>query len=512
VIAHGGARTLHGTWLPLTLGIVVVVQVVAVNFWPRFESPNERARAYQALAVVSRGSLEIGPEVKRFGGMEDVAIAGGRLFPNKAPGTLPLVLPGALLAHRLAANDPEDELRLILVLGRLLAASLPFAVCVLLLARLTADFPRGGPLVVAGYALGTPALAASLLLFSHSLTACLLLAAFLLLFGSPRPHWQAGMSAGLLLAWGAVCEYPVAVPVAVLVLVALPRLGVRGSLALAAAGAVPLALLGIYNAACFGSPLALSTAHEAYGSFAALVRQGLFGSLADLGGLAGLLFSPSRGLLIWARLSRSRWPRSRGPGPGLAPDSRSLRRRWLCWRCVRLPELARGGSPAALPSPGSAAAAALAAGAETPGAAVGRVLVAFGALWVGMVWPVGRLPFRPRTSAPAFTLAPRLLADGVLIPSWLPRGSRRFSRAGAARRLAAVRSGDTRWTARRAAGRRGSRCGSVAAHERGPATRELATLPRARGDPRRLRRRPAGRTGGVASARRHAGRRGPWRR
>ena len=135
VSSHGGARTLRGSWLHLTLGIVAVLQLVAVNFWPRFESPNERARAYQALAVVSRGSLEIGAEVERFGGMEDVAIAGGRLFPNKAPGTLPLVLPGALLAHRVAADDPEDELRLVLVLGRLLAASLPFAVCVLLLAR-----------------------------------------------------------------------------------------------------------------------------------------------------------------------------------------------------------------------------------------------------------------------------------------------------------------------------------------------------------------------------------------
>jgi hypothetical protein len=432
VSSHGGARTLRGSWLHLTLGIVAVLQLVAVNFWPRFESPNERARAYQALAVVSRGSLEIGAEVERFGGMEDVAVAGGRLFPNKAPGTLPLVLPGALLAHRVAAEDPEDELRLVLVLGRLLAASLPFAVCVLLLARLTAGFPRGGPLVVAAYALATPALAASLLLFSHALTACLLLSGFLLLFGSSQPRWQAGMLAGLLLAWAAVCEYPVAVPAVVVALAALRRLGRNGTVAPLAGAAVPVALLGIYNVACFGSPLALSTAHEAYGSFAALVRHGLFGiSWPTLGGLAGLLFSPSRGLLIWAplvalavtgALARPRWPDGLDARVALIGAPLALLvvmsgypnwhggwfpgPRYLLPVLPLLLALAARGAENALKRPW------------------GRALVALGALWGwAMLWPVAAsFPFPPEdVPLPAFTLAPGLLADGVLIPSWLPR-------------------------------------------------------------------------------------------
>ena len=55
VSSPAGARTLHGSWLLLTLGIVAALQLVVVNFWPRFESPNERARAYQALAVVHAG-------------------------------------------------------------------------------------------------------------------------------------------------------------------------------------------------------------------------------------------------------------------------------------------------------------------------------------------------------------------------------------------------------------------------------------------------------------------------
>lgn len=468
VSSRGVARTVHGIWLPLTLGIVAVLQVTVVNFWPRFESPNERARAYQALAVVSRGSLEIGTEVERFGGMEDLASAGGRLFPNKAPGTLPLLLPGALLAHRLTAGSRDAELRLTLVLGRLLAASLPFAVCALLLARVTASLPRGGPLTVAAYALGTPALAASLLLFSHALTACLLLVGFVLLLGSPRPRWQPTMLAGFLLGWAAGCEYTVALPAAVLALAALRRLRWRGALALVAGGLVPLALLGAYNAACFGSPFALSTAHEAYSSVALLVKQGFFGiSWPTLGGLAGLLFSPSRGLVVWAplvalvvlgALARPRWPEDVGARFALAAAPVALllamsgypnwHGGWFPGPRYLLPVLplifvlAARGAESALERPS------------------GRVLVALGALWGwAQAWPlVASFPFPPDDlPLPGFTLAPGLLSDGVLVPSWLPAGA-----LAATLTLLALVSGGQLLVLATLGGRRGERLVAVA--------------------------------------------------
>ncbi len=433
VTSNGGARTVHGTWLPLTLGILVVLQVTVVNFWPRFESPNERARAYQALAVVSRGSLAVGTEVQRFGGMEDLAAARGNVFPNKAPGSLPLLLPGALLAHSLATGNPECELRLALVLGRLLAASLPFVVCMLLLARLTANLPRGGPLAVAVYALGTPALASSVLLFPHALSACLLLAAFLLLFGSTPSRWRTGALAGLLLGWAVTCEYPVAVPAAVVALAALPRLRWHGALAVVAGGVAPLVLLGAYNAACFGSPLALSSAHEAYGGFAALEKEGFFGvSWPNLGGLAGLLFSPSRGLFIWAPLAalavvgaiaRPRWPE--GPGSRFALAAAPLA---LLLAMSGYPNWHGGWFPGpryllpVLPFIFVLAARGAESALERPS---GKVVIALGALWGwAQVWPVVvSFPFPPEDfPLPAFTLAPALLADGVLVPSWLPPG------------------------------------------------------------------------------------------
>jgi hypothetical protein len=55
----------------------------------------------------------------------------------------------------------------------------------------------------------------------------------------------------------------------------------------------------------------------------------------------------------------------------------------------------------------------------------GKVLIALGALWGwAQVWPLAAsFPFPPEDfPLPAFTLAPPLLADGVLVPSWLPSG------------------------------------------------------------------------------------------
>ena len=85
----------HGerSWLVATLATVILLQVAFVNVWPGFPSPSERGRAYQALAVVHRGALAIDEELACFGAMEDVAGHGGRLYPNKAPGLLPILVP-----------------------------------------------------------------------------------------------------------------------------------------------------------------------------------------------------------------------------------------------------------------------------------------------------------------------------------------------------------------------------------------------------------------------------------
>jgi hypothetical protein len=413
-------------WPIVLLVLLGVPQLLLVNFWPLFPSPNERARVYQALAVVDRGSLAIDDELAAHGGHEDVAVVGGRRFPNKAPGTLPLLLPGAAVARLIGAGEPAVELRWALYLGRLLAASVPALIAVALLARrLEVEFPLGGPAAVAVFAVATPMLAASLLAFSHALTACLLLAGWLLLEGRRPSPWQA-LAAGLVLAWAATAEYPTAVPAAVIVALAARRLGWRGLATLAAGALPPLALLAAYDAACFGSPWTLSSAVEANAGFAGLASRGLFGiGWPSLSGLATLLLSLDRGLLVWAPVLVlalvAPFGRRRERGVGaLAPAvARVLvmsgypnaHGGWFPGPRYLLPVLPLLVVP-------------LAAGLERASSRRwARVAVSAAALWGWLqAWlSVLSFPFPPEGFAlPAFSFALPLAAAGAAFPSWLP--------------------------------------------------------------------------------------------
>lgn len=404
----------------VALALLAGVQVLAVNFWPGFPSPNERPRAYQALAVVHRGSLDIGPELARWGAGEDVAVHAGRHFPNKAPGMLPLLLPGAAAAHVLAPCGSERELRLALVLGRLLASTAPTWVALWMLGRRHG----GDPLLATVWALATPALAASLLGFSHALTACLLLAGLALL---ERRSRLGDLGAGAVLGWACACEYPLAVPAAVLALAAGSAPRWRRWLAVGAGAAVAAALLGAYNHACFGSVWSLSSAHEAYAGFAAFAGDGVFGvGLPARRGLWGLLLSPERGLVVWVpllavaalgliRLPGGRWREVAPAGLAflsllvLMAGYRNWHGGWFPgprYLLAVLPLLLVATAPGLSVLRRSAA---------------GRVVTTAAALWgATAAWlSVASFPFPPEdVPLPFLTLAPSLLSDGITFPSW----------------------------------------------------------------------------------------------
>ncbi len=422
-------------WLAVCLAIAVALQLVVVNYWRGFNSPNERARAYQAIALATRGSLAIDDEVARFGAMEDTASVGGRLYPNKAPGATLLVVPAAVVA-RLVAGGDDAELAWTLTLGRLLASSLPFLLTVVLLAAyLRRVAPGGAPIAVVGFALASPALTASLLLFSHSLTAFLLLAAFLLLRSRQRPDpWRAAL-AGLALSWAVTAEYPALVPGAGLAILALRRLSVRGMLALAGGGALPALALAAYNQACFGSPFALSSGHEANAAYVELARHGLFGvGTPTLSGLLGLMLSPARGLLVWVpvvalaavglgRHSESDGEERTAPAPTLtlvlAPLALALAMSgypnwhggWFPGPRYLLPTL-----PLVFVLVGRGAD-------RLMGSRAARLGVAAAALWgAAQTWlSLTAFPFPPEDyPLPAVTFSWPLLRAGIVIPSWLP--------------------------------------------------------------------------------------------
>jgi len=415
----------------LALALASVLQLVLVNYWPRFASPNERAHVYQAIAVADRGALDIDAEIARFGPMEDIASARGRTFSDKAPGLLPLLLPGAFVA-RLVAGGGDAELAWALALGRLLACSVPFVATVFLLAGVaTKLYPRGAPFAAVVLAVGTPLLVASLLAFSHALSACLLFAAFVLLHEGDRPAPPAALAAGALLGWAAASEYTTVAPAAVLAAAALPRLGGRGTLRLALGAAVPLALLAAYNAACFGSPFVLSSSREAHAAFAAVASQGLVGvGLPSMAGLAEMLVLPSRGAIVWApAIVLAFWPGRHSALGGIAFSGRLA---LVVAPVVLLLAISgypnRSGhwfaGPRHLLMVFPLLALLLARGAEAALARpAGRVAATVAATWGAvMAWPcIVTFPFPPEDyPLPAFTVAWPLLRGGVLAPSWLP--------------------------------------------------------------------------------------------
>ncbi|MCU0292332.1 MAG: hypothetical protein MUF10_10160 [Thermoanaerobaculaceae bacterium] len=419
-----GTRWSGSRWsLRVAVVLAVVVQLLAVNHWHAFPSPAERPRAYQALAVVHRGALDIGPELERWGGSEDVAAFGGRRYPNKAPGLLPLLLPGAAIAHLATPCGSEAELRATLVLGRLLACSLPLWITLALLRRRQEQHTE---LLAWGWALASPAWAASLLLFSHALTACLLLAGFTLLHGAARAT-RGDVLAGALLGWAVTCEYPLAVPAAVLVLAAAGPGRWRRWLAVAVGGLLPAAALATYNAACFGSPWSLSSAHEAHPGYASLLGSGAFGiGVPGFDGLYGLVLSPARGLLVWFPLlllvvAALPWARRRLDRAEMVAGLAGL---FLLLLMAGYRNWHGGWFPgpryllAVLPLLVVAVAPGLRVLRRRP---VGRLVVAVAALWgVAASWlGVASFPFLPEdVRLPFLTLTPPLLADGITFPSW----------------------------------------------------------------------------------------------
>lgn len=305
IFAHGSRSSLHwGVLLPPWMRVSVpvaaafLVVVLIVPFWPTFVSPNEWPRVYQALALVHQGSLNINEEVARWGSCEDLSVASGRLYPNKAPGLLPLLLPGAFLAHSLGCN--AKELKLAYFWGRFLAVTLPWLWVSFWVARyLTRRWGAPGSLMATVLVAASPWLSTGAVVFAHALAGACLLGGLVASRG--QGSWRLAL-AGFLWGWAVVSEYPTALVAGAWILwltwekkwKAWPAyLGM----------AFPLLLLAAYNWSCFGDPFVLSSARELFPQFSALSQKGLYGiSWPKWQHLALFLFSRERGLLFWAPL------------------------------------------------------------------------------------------------------------------------------------------------------------------------------------------------------------------
>ncbi len=313
-------------------GIAVLLAFLGISFVfsgqiPPFRNPNELSRIEAVYAMVESGTLAIDDAIRRFGDHEDKALFEGRLFSNKAPGLALAAAPVYRLV-RMVYPRPASPFDAVWLVVRVLVVTTVCALALFLFWRRLSE--RGAPaaaLVLAGLALGSPFLFYARTLFSHAWTASLVFLSLELirrgeaLAASRRVRfylWAAGVLAG----WAVISEYPVAVLAAVLLLRAGSRRSWTRMASFALGAALPGAVLLAYNAACFGSPFSLSSAHEAAPEFSRLVGNGLFGFHAPSPIVAfQFLFHPARGLVLyspfvlWAIPGFLRWRRSGEDAP-----------------------------------------------------------------------------------------------------------------------------------------------------------------------------------------------------
>jgi hypothetical protein len=262
-----------------------------------------------------------------------VAARDGHLYSDKAPGAALLAVPAVAAAARLLP-PARARLDVLAWVGTVFAVGLPFAGALGLLVgalrRLGAS--EGGALfAAASCGLATPLWAYATLLWGHALAAAGLVAAFAaaVALADGGPHRRAlllGVGVGLAAGWAVVTEAQAAPAAVLLALLALERARAgRAPLLPAAAGVVAGALacaavLGLYDRAAFGSPLALGYRHVVGWTG---MQQGVLGVGAPrLDVLLELLVRPFRGLLplapalALAPLGLARWlarPGTRAP-------------------------------------------------------------------------------------------------------------------------------------------------------------------------------------------------------
>ncbi len=281
----------------ILLVLAGVQLLVLSSVWPGFLSPNEASRVLAARAFVHSGSFAIDHELARWGMIDDVSVHGGRHYSNKAPGLIWAAVPVVAVVE---AVDPGVSLEMEQYLCRVVLVSAVALAAAWLLGGWTRRLGSDGDLAlfIALFASVFAVYAGTF--FSHSWSGGLLLAAAWLLLGPGRRFGSRGeTAAGFLIAMAAVSEYPAAVLGATLA-VAAAWGDWRRALRLAAGGFVPLAGLALYNYACFGSALTLSSRMEALPRYRHLAAQTFFGfSLPQPAGLAGLLISPLLGLFFF---------------------------------------------------------------------------------------------------------------------------------------------------------------------------------------------------------------------
>ncbi len=262
-------------------------------------STNDASRYSLTKSIVTRGTFEIGETLKIFeaqSGSADKTIFEGKVYSDKAPlGSFLGVVP-AYIAHILFGDDKEYWRILVM---SVFVAALPMAVTGGLIYLLALGYGARRELAVliaCGAVFGSNLLYWSTVMFSHSLSTCLVVSSFYLIRRDGERNTQ--IIAGLLAGLAVASDY-------YLILV-LPVLFVAGSfsryrrrawpfvLGAVVAGCVP----ALYHTAIFGNPFVLPYKHQA--TFAVVHSQGVYGMVApSLTAIWHMSFSQYYGLFFY---------------------------------------------------------------------------------------------------------------------------------------------------------------------------------------------------------------------
>jgi hypothetical protein len=196
----------------------------------------------------------------------DVCVIGSHVYPNKPPGMTLLGAPicAAILCVQDVAGlnrDARVPLQTRMYLTRVLLVGVSGAVAALLLLResrrLFPEVPDRAHLAAVGvFALGTPMLPYSTMLYDHVPVAAILLGEFALVaLPGERASARASFAAGALCGFGVVMNYLAAMPVIVLG----AWIVRRGRPLWFVLGGLPwLVAILLYHTSCFGHPLTIA--------------------------------------------------------------------------------------------------------------------------------------------------------------------------------------------------------------------------------------------------------------
>lgn len=296
------------------VAVFVLLTVFLSYSWmsPEITAPNERSRIYLTLGMLESGSISITDQVEQFGRPYDVAKRGESYFSDKAPGSSVLAIP-AFFGYRLLGGD-MDSIEAMTVFARQ-GVMLPFALLSLIffwLLMRRIGVPRStATAMTVVLALGTNFVHYGAAFFGHAMVLCFSLAgAYCLIRGAITEDAPAGrrwlFAAAGLTATTFTIEYQavvLCVGFATAVL-AVPKFRNISFLTAAAAGAaIPAGLVLCYNFAAFGDPLSTSYGFLVHPGPKEAHEAGLFGvTIPSWEATYGLLFSPSRGLMMCAPL------------------------------------------------------------------------------------------------------------------------------------------------------------------------------------------------------------------